>query len=167
MDANTKKTTLRMIPYGLYVLTAGTREGKIAGATVTWVTQASFEPARVLVCVKPDSFIHAVIEEAQSFALNILGKGQASLAYTFFKPTGREGNTISGEPFTEGVTGSPILENTAAFVECRLVESIKAGDHTVFIGEVVEAGLRKPLVGRPDETTLWLKDLGEKLFYGG
>ena len=128
MDANTKKTTLRMIPYGLYVLTAGTREGKIAGATVTWVTQASFNPPRVLICVKPDSFIHAVIEEAKSFALNILDKGQASIAFTFFKPTGREGDTISGEPFKEGVTGSPILENAAAFVECLRQRIYVAGD---------------------------------------
>ena len=43
MDNDAKKTALRMIPYGLYVLTAASKDGsKLAAATVNWVTQASF-----------------------------------------------------------------------------------------------------------------------------
>lgn len=52
MDPNAKKTTLRMIPYGLYVLTAASGD-RVAAATVNWVTQASFEPPLVAVGVKP------------------------------------------------------------------------------------------------------------------
>ena len=44
MDADQKKTALRMIPYGLYVLTAQDKNGARTAATVNWVTQASFEP---------------------------------------------------------------------------------------------------------------------------
>src|SRR5262249_55862205 len=58
MDPNAKKTALRMIPYGLYVLTAANKEGKVAAATVNWVTQASFEPPLVVVGVKADSGGH-------------------------------------------------------------------------------------------------------------
>jgi len=76
MDPDKKKTTLRMIPYGLYVLTAASADGRVAAATVNWVTQGSFEPPLVVVGVKVDSHAHALIKETRSFALNVLGKGQ-------------------------------------------------------------------------------------------
>src|SRR5713226_10164867 len=135
MDPNTKKTTLRMLPYGLYVLTAANKGGQVAAATVNWVTQASFEPPLVVVGVKADSHAHAIIKETGAFALNVLGKGQQALAYTFFKPAERAGDTISGERFRRGTTGAPILESTPAFVECRLVGTVERGDHSVFVGE--------------------------------
>ena len=53
MDPNAKKTTLRMIPYGLYVLTAAHPDGRVAAGTVNWVTQASFEPPLVAVASRP------------------------------------------------------------------------------------------------------------------
>jgi len=117
--------------------------------------------------VKADSHIHNIIKDSGAFALNILGKGQQDIAFKFFKPAAHEGQTISGEPFREGVTGSPILKNTPAVVECRLIDTVEKGDHSVFIGEVVEASLSQQPQGRPDDATLWLKDLGENVFYGG
>ena len=166
MDPNAKKTALRMIPYGLYVLTAESPAG-VAAATVNWVTQASFAPPLVAVGVKADSHAHALIKESNAFALNVLGKGQQAMAFTFFKPAERQGATISGEPFRAGSTGAPILANTPAYVECRLVATVEKGDHSVFVGEVVDAGVSKEPAGRADDATLWLKELGDKMFYGG
>jgi flavin reductase (DIM6/NTAB) family NADH-FMN oxidoreductase RutF len=167
MDTDMKKIAMRMIPYGLYVLTARDDEGNVGAAAVNWVTQASFQPALVVVCIKADSFIHSVVEHSGAFALNILGKEQGSLAFTFFKPTEVQGNTISGEPFKDGATGSPLLVNTPAFLECEVVEVVKKGDHSIFIGEVVDAGVQEQPDGRPDDVTLWLKELGPNIFYGG
>jgi len=167
MDADAKKTALRMIPYGLYVLTAARPDGTVAAATVNWVTQASFAPPLVAVGVKTDSGAHGLIKETGAFALNVLGKGQGPLAFTFFKPAERKGDTISGESYRTGTTGAPILASTPAFVECRLVATVEKGDHSIFVGEVVEAGVSTPPTGRADDATLWLKDLGDKMFYGG
>ena len=167
MDPNAKKTALRMIPYGLYVLTGEAKDGRVAAATVNWVTQASFEPPLVVVGVKADSSAHAIIRESGAFGLNVLGREQQSMAFAFFKPVEREGNTISGQPVRAGGLGAPILENAPAWVECRLVESIEKGDHSVFLGEVVDAGVAAASDGRPDSVTLRLEDLGEKTFYGG
>jgi flavin reductase (DIM6/NTAB) family NADH-FMN oxidoreductase RutF len=89
------------------------------------------------------------------------------LAFAFFKPVEREGNSIAGEPFSSGVAGAPILSNTPAFLECKLVQTVEIGDHSIFVGEVVDAGISTPLEGRPDDATLALRDLGEKTFYGG
>ena len=166
MDANAKKTTLRMIPYGLYVLTAASGD-RVAAGTVNWVTQASFEPPLVAVGVKTDSHAHALIKESKTFALNVLGKGQQAVAYTFFKPADKQGQTISGEPFRVGATGAPVLTNAPAYVECTLEATVEMGDHSLFIGKVVEAGVAKAPEGRADDATLWLKGLGDKVFYGG
>ncbi len=167
MDADAKKTALRMIPYGLYVLTSEAKDGRVAAATVNWVTQASFAPPLVAVGVKADSGAHDIIKESGSFALNVLGKGQQGQAFTFFKSLEREGDTIGGEVFAAGASGAPVLANAPAFVECKLVDTVEKGDHSVFIGEVVEAGVRAEISGRADDATLLLKDLGEKTFYGG
>jgi flavin reductase (DIM6/NTAB) family NADH-FMN oxidoreductase RutF len=167
MDAEAKKTALRMIPYGLYVLTAEANDGKIAAATVNWVTQTAFQPPLVVVGVKADSSAHAIIKQSKTFALNILGKDQTGQAFTFFKPLERQGDTIGGEPFRKGALGAPVLENAPAFVECELVATVERGDHSIFIGEVKDAGVAKQPPGRPDDVTLTLKDLGDKVFYGG
>jgi flavin reductase (DIM6/NTAB) family NADH-FMN oxidoreductase RutF len=167
MDANVKKTALRMIPYGLYVLTGESKDGRVTATTVNWVTQASFQPPLVAVGVKADSSAHEIIKIAGAFALNVLVQGQATVAFTFFKTLERSGNTIGGEPFSVGKTGSPILALAAAFVECALIGTLEKGDHSVFLGEVVEVGVSRELPGRPDDHTLRLKDLGEKTFYGG
>ena len=167
MDADAKKTALRMIPYGLYVLTAERGDGKVAAATVNWVTQTSFDPPLVAVGVKGDSLANGVIKETRVFALNVLGKDQQATAFTFFKPLEREGQSIGGESFHSGSTGSPILDSVPAYIECNLVEVVDQGDHSIFVGEVVDAGVSREPEGRADEATLWLRDLGEKIFYGG
>jgi flavin reductase (DIM6/NTAB) family NADH-FMN oxidoreductase RutF len=167
MDPQAKKTALRMIPYGMYVLTGEATDGRVAAATVTWVTQTSFEPPLVVVGVKADSGAHAIIKEAGAFALNFLGKDQQKTAYAFFKSVEREGNLIAGEAFRSGSSGAPILESCPAFVECTLVETIERGDHSVFVGEVVNAGVVGESPGRPEEGTLSLRDLGDSIFYGG
>jgi len=125
------------------------------------------EPPLVAVGVKADSHVHALIKDTKAFALNVLGKGQQTLAFTFFKPAERQGQTISGEPFHPGTTGAPILTNPPAFMECTLEATVEKGDHSIFVGRVIEVGLTKPPEGRADDVTLWLKDLGEKVFYGG
>jgi len=167
MDADAKKTALRMIPYGLYVLTAENPAGDVGAATVNWVTQASFAPPLVVVGVKADSGAHALVKETGRFALNVLGKEQGPVAFTFFKPAAKEGDTISGQPYRKGKTGAPILTGLPAYLECTVTEIVEKGDHSVVIAEVVAAGVASPPSGRADEVTLWLKDLGEKMYYGG
>ena len=134
---------------------------------MNWVTQASFAPPLVAVGVKVDSHAHALIKESKTFALNVLGKGQQAMAFTFFKPAERQGATISGEPFRAGSTGAPILTNTPAYVECRLVGTVEKGDHSVFVGEVVDAGVSKEPEGARRRRHALAEELGDKVFYGG
>jgi flavin reductase (DIM6/NTAB) family NADH-FMN oxidoreductase RutF len=121
----------------------------------------------VVVGVKKGSLAHQIIKETKAFALNMLDKNQQALAFTFFKALERDGQSIGGEAFRPGSTGVPVFENTPAYVECTLVDTVERGDHSIFVGEVVDAGINRSLDGRPDETILWLKDLGDNIFYGG
>ena len=166
MDTDAKKTALRMIPYGLYVLTAE-KDGETAAATVNWVTQTAFEPPLVVVGVKADSGAHELVKKAGAFALNILGKGQQGPAFAFFKPVEKDGDKINGEAYAAGETGAPVLHSVPAYVECRLEQTVENGDHSIFIGKVVNAVVQKQPDGRADLATLHMADLGEKVFYGG
>lgn len=166
MDDAAKKTALRMIPYGIYILTARSGD-EVAAATVNWVTQSSFEPPLIAVAIKTDSGAYALIKKTQCFALNMLGKGQAPVGFTFFKPAQLDGSKISGEPFSAGRNGSPILGNAIASVECKVSRIVDLGDHHIFVGQVTDANVAKQPEARADDAILWMKDLGEKVFYGG
>ncbi len=167
MDEAAKKTTLRMIPYGIYVLTADGGDGDIAAATVNWVTQTSFAPPLVAVAMKADSGAYATAKKAGTFALNMLGKGQQGPAFAFFKPAAVDGNTISGEPFHAGGNGAPILDNAQASAECKVVEVVEQGDHHIVVAEVTDANVAKEPEGRADAAILEMKELGDNVFYGG
>src|SRR5271167_84628 len=156
-----------MIPYGIYVLTADDGEGNAAAATVTWVTQTAFSPPLVVIGVKTDLAAYSLIKTTRNFALNMLGKDQKGLAYTFFKPTMLEGGKLSGQAIHKGANGAPILEAALAAVECKVTSVVEQGDHHIVVGEVVEAHVAKPITGRPDAAILEMKELGDNVFYGG
>ena len=166
MNEDAKKTALRMIPYGLYILTAEGQDGSVAAATINWVTQTAFAPPQIVMGVKTDSGAHAIIKDTKVFALNVLGKGQQGMAFNFFKSHERDGDSIGGESFEKSPAGAPILLSTPAWVECKLVDTIERGDHSIFVGEVTEAGIRQEPEGRADDAILWLKELGDRVFYG-
>ncbi len=167
MDADAKKTALRMIPYGIYVLTAEDSDGTVAAATVNWVTQTSFDPPLVAIGVKTDSGAYGTLRNAGNFALNFLGKGQQGAAFTFFKPAEVADGAISGEPYSKGATGAPLLNNAQAVVECSVAEVVERGDHHIVIGEVVEAQVNNAPEGRADDAVLHMRELGDNVFYGG
>src|SRR5215471_13204177 len=144
MDADAKKTALRMIPYGIYVLTADDGAGNVAGATVNWVTQTAFAPPLVVVGVKTDSGAYSIIKGTKNFTLNMLGKEHKGLAFTFFKPAQMADGKLSGQTVHKGANGAPILDAALAAVECKVTSIVEQGDHHIVVGEVVEAHLPNP-----------------------
>jgi flavin reductase (DIM6/NTAB) family NADH-FMN oxidoreductase RutF len=167
MDEQQKKTALRMIPYGIYVMTAVGKDGAPAGATINWVTQTSFVPPLLALGVRPDSGVYHAAKESGAFVLNILGKGQQGAAFAFFKPASLEDGKLSGEEIGWAANGAPIVKSAAAAVECKLLQIVEVGDHHTLVAEVTGVHLHKAPEGRPDAAVLEMKDLGEKVFYGG
>ena len=167
MNADAKKTALRMIPYGIYVMTVDDGKGGIAAATVNWVTQTAFAPPLVVVGVKTDSGAYALVKSTRTFALNMLGKDQKGLAFTFFKPAALEGGKLSGQDIHKGANGAPILDAALAAVECKVSSIVEQGDHHIVVAEVVEAHVPNPISGRLDSAILEMRDLGDNVYYGG
>ena len=147
MNADAKKTTLRMIPYGIYILTVDDGAGNIGAATVNWVTQTAFARPLVVVGVIADSGAYALLKSSRTFALNMLGKNGKGLAFTFFKPAKLENGLISGQAFTRGTNGAPILSAAIGAVECTVTSIVEQGDHHIVVAEVTEAHLPQPPAG--------------------
>jgi flavin reductase (DIM6/NTAB) family NADH-FMN oxidoreductase RutF len=143
MDPKVKTTVLRKMTYGMWVLSADAA-GDVEASTVTWVSQASFTPPLVTVGIRVGSHLHAVVDRARAFALHLIPDGQKDVAQAFIKPTEVTPTTIGGRAFTRGATGAPILDGFPCWLEARVVEGVTKGDHTVFVGEVVEAGHSDP-----------------------
>jgi flavin reductase (DIM6/NTAB) family NADH-FMN oxidoreductase RutF len=162
MDPQMKKVSLRAINYGLYVLTATDGEEYGAGG-VNWLTQVSFEPPLVAAGVKADSGSAALIEKTGVFGVSVLADDQLDVGKVFFRSTTREGNTLNGQAFEPGPeTGAPIITACPWWFECRVTDTVKRGDHTVYVAEVVNAGVRD---GADGQTPLLLRSTG--MNYGG
>lgn len=142
MDPQVKKTILRKIPYGLYVI--GVKRGEEVHAfTGSWFSQASMDPPLVMLGVSKKSLSLEMIRASKVFSVNFLLKSQKGLAEHFVKPANRLGNKFGNVPFAPGRTGTPILDDAPYYLECEVREIASGGDHAVVIGEVVEAGLRR------------------------
>lgn len=143
LDEQAKKTLLRKIPHGLYI--CGVKDGEeLNGFTVSWVMQSSFEPPLVVNCIKNDSGSHEMLKKTGVFSLSFLESGQKDMAAKFFKPQRRVGNKFEDVDFYEGAqTGCPIISDSLGYIECKVVAVVEQGDHTVFVAQVVGAGIHR------------------------
>ncbi|HKV70100.1 MAG TPA: flavin reductase family protein [Gemmatimonadales bacterium] len=146
IDPAAKKQVLRLVTYGLYVLTSAA-DGDLAAGTITWLSQASFVPPLVMAGVRRDGHVHAVVERSGTFAVNVVGAGQREIASAFFRPSVVTAGRISGYAFERGrATGAPILTDLPAWFEARVTDAVRRGDHTIFVAELVACGVRDPAV---------------------
>ena len=83
----------------------------------------------------------ALIAASQHFCVNILALEQRELAKRF--AGGEPRSRFDGVAYRLGPSGSPILDGTVAHVDCRVTEELTASTHTIFLGEVLDAGWRE------------------------
>lgn len=126
---------LRYLTHGVYVL--GTRRGRQSNAmTASWVMQTSERPPAVAVSVRDSRYTHAMLLETETFALSILREDQVAAATHFSETSGEYNEKLMGVPYGLTPGGSPFLLDCLAYVDCRILDTARAGDHTVVIGEV-------------------------------
>jgi flavin reductase (DIM6/NTAB) family NADH-FMN oxidoreductase RutF len=160
MDEEIRSEALKNIPYGFFVVGVMDNSGEANGFTANWVSQASFDPPRVTVAVNKSIASHDMIRESRAFSLNFLDNSQEDLARKFARHQEAGSDEVGGSRFTPGPeTNAPLFEEAFAHLECRVVSELDAGDHTVFLGEVVGAQLQRPAD--------ILTDLETPLEYGG
>jgi flavin reductase (DIM6/NTAB) family NADH-FMN oxidoreductase RutF len=146
MDPKIRQKTLRLLTNGMYVLTSHGNNGQLGAATVSWVSQSSFNPPLLMVALRKDSNVFRCLCESRVAALHVLDVGQRDIAQKFFRPSKASSAKLNGEPFFEGKTSAPILKNLPAYVECKALDILEEyGDHAIAILEVVEAELAAPI----------------------
>lgn len=141
MDDAAAKDVFGRYPYGLYGVTVA-HGGEEHAMTANWVTQASFDPPMVAVAVENTSRTIGMIRDARHFAVNLLQQSQRELAGKLARSSEQAPDKLKGVRTKPGPTsGAPILADALGWVECRLIATLPAGDHTLVLGEVVGAGV--------------------------
>jgi flavin reductase (DIM6/NTAB) family NADH-FMN oxidoreductase RutF len=129
-------------PTGVTVITTAAGE-EMQGMTANAITSLSLDPLMVLVCIDKDSHTHRVLERGGVFAVNILGAHQEEVSRLFARHAEPELNSLRGQRFVLGETGAPILEDCLAFLECRVAYVHEGGDHSIFLGEVIDGRIMR------------------------
>ena len=120
---------------GVTVVTTA-HAGCLYGMTVSSFASLSLKPPLVLICVDQNLNTHTAIADAGQFAVNILEQRQEHLSRRFAT---REDDKFTGIAWHTGRFGMPVLEGALAVIECRLHNTFPGGDHTIFVGEVLDA----------------------------
>ncbi|MHB1191411.1 MAG: flavin reductase family protein [Longimicrobiales bacterium] len=126
-------------PTGVTVVTARDGEGAPVGLTVNAFASVSLDPPLVLVCIDHASHSHDRLLSAGAFAVNVLSAAQDALARRFASDPS-EGR-FDGAAWGGGPGGAPVLEGVSAWLACTVEAAHEAGDHTIVVGRVHEAGV--------------------------
>ena len=157
-----RRRVLWTMPTGLYIV--GSRAGERRnGMTCNWVTQLGFDPKFLGVSVEKDAVTHELISKGGVFALCIIDREDRAIVRKFTKPVevDLEARTLNGFPFHDGASGAPILDQAVAYADCELHATTDVGSHSLFIGEIVDAGFQK------GEETPVLRMEDTRMNYGG
>ncbi len=141
---STFKEAMSRFATGVTIVT--TKDGEtVHGLTASAFCSLSLEPPLVLVCVARTIRSHDMIARAGNFAVNILNATQRPLGERFAGLIPDVEDRFEGLTYTSAVTGAPILPDVLAWVDCRVWAAYDGGDHTIFVGEVLAAGVNDPL----------------------
>jgi flavin reductase (DIM6/NTAB) family NADH-FMN oxidoreductase RutF len=158
-----RRRVLWSMPSGLYVV--GSRAGERRNAmTLNLAMQVSADPKLIGISVENAALTRELIAEGGGFTLCLIDREDRAIVRKFTKPVevDLEARTLNGFPFSDApVTGAPVLDQSVAWLDCRVHSTIDLGNHTLFLGEVVDAGFSKP------EETPVLRMEDTRMNYGG
>jgi flavin reductase (DIM6/NTAB) family NADH-FMN oxidoreductase RutF len=156
-----RRRTLWALPTGLYLL--GSRSGDERNLmTINWVSQVCIDPKLVAVSVEREALTHRLVADGGTFTVSLLSREDRAVVRKFVRPaTAGDDGTLNGFAVTTGPTGTPVLAQAAAWLDCEVRDHLELGSHTLFVGEVV--GCAPP--GDPDAPLLRMEDT--RMNYGG
>jgi flavin reductase (DIM6/NTAB) family NADH-FMN oxidoreductase RutF len=143
------RALMRRFPSGVAVVTVDA-EGQQLGLTVGTLVPLSMEPPLVGISVAREAALHELLREAGAFAASLLTADQDAVAQHFARGVPPIAHW-HGIATREGAGGAPLVEGALGWLECRLSAEWPTGDHTFFVGEVLECEL-----GRAQPPLLYL-----------
>ena len=159
-----RRRVLWKMPSGLYVIGSTDKADRRNGMTLNWATQVSFDPKWLGIGVEQDALTHELIAAGGVFSLCIIDREDRAIVRKFTKPVEVDlaARTMNELPYIDGsVTGAPVFAQSVAYLECEVRQSVEVGNHTLFLGEVVNAAFLKP----EDTEVLRMEDT--RMNYGG
>jgi flavin reductase (DIM6/NTAB) family NADH-FMN oxidoreductase RutF len=137
METSAYRKALGNVPTGVTIVAAFDVDGEPWGLTANSFTSVSLDPPLILVCLDRRGRAWPVFAETARFSVNILAAGQRSLAQHFASPAPDRFATVA---WAHGEASTPLLPETAAWLECAADRKIDAGDHVILLGAVVSYG---------------------------
>ena len=136
MDAK----ALYLISYGMYII-CSKKGDKINGQTANSVVQVASAPPIISVCINKQNLTHEFIKESKVFTASVIAQtAPLKLIGGFGFKSGRDVNKFEGVKYKIGQSGAPvILDNTLGYLEAKVIDSVDAKTHTIFVGELVGA----------------------------
>lgn len=130
---------------GVTVVTTKDNTGYLHGITVSAFCSVSLDPPLILVCIDKNTGSHHAFGEIENFVVNVLREDQQHYSDQF---ASQLPDKFDGIEYLETAGGIPVLKDTLANLECRLINSHDNGDHTIFVGEILESFTTdgKPLI---------------------
>lgn len=135
LSSNEFRNVIAHFASGVTVITV-MESGAAYGATANAVSSLTLEPPMVLICMNKSSQTGMAVAARGAFAINILAANQVSLAARFAR---KDPHKFDGVPVVAGPFGQPLLSEALAHLECRTVEEVTGGTHSVFIAKVESA----------------------------
>jgi flavin reductase (DIM6/NTAB) family NADH-FMN oxidoreductase RutF len=139
-----EKTWLETCNYltsGIYLLTSRHND-EMNGMIASWVSQVSYDHPLIMVAIHQNRSSHRLISRSGRFAVHILGARQGEFLSRFKGPDPQA--KFKDVEWTSGLTGCPILRECLGYLECLTTESYKPGNHTLFVGKVIDAKILSP-----------------------
>ncbi|WP_051338627.1 flavin reductase [Streptomyces flavidovirens] len=141
VDGTTFRRVLARWPSGVGIITTAGRDGLRHGMTASSFSSVSLDPPLVLVCLDRRIRSHELVARHGVFAVNVLGRDHIGLGRRFAGLTPGVTDRFAEGDWLPGATGSPVLADATAWVDCRVRHAYPGGDHTIFVGEVIAAGV--------------------------
>jgi len=138
LDRDVFRNVIGHFASGVTVITTR-NEGTDFGMTASAVSSLSMDPPMLLVCINRRNPTQQAVSGSRAFAVNILDESQAELAERFGRPGP---DKFAGIERVYGRFGAPVLDTALAYMECRVVEDVTGGTHSVFLAEVLNAVAR-------------------------
>lgn len=150
MAQNDVRAALEVIPYPIAVVTVG-RGGVENALTVSWLSQASFDPPMVVFSVDKRHYSEELLRSTKNFVVNLLGDDQRRVAGHFARQAMAGQDKLGAVATREAPSGAQILTDALAWIDCEVEAIHPAGDHLLVVGRVGDAGVLRE--GKPLTTT--------------
>jgi flavin reductase (DIM6/NTAB) family NADH-FMN oxidoreductase RutF len=146
IEVRSQARYLLLHPRHTVLVTCVDGEGRPNIITLAWTTPVSFDPPLVAISVGPERYSHDLIRGGGDFVINVPEMELAKETLYCGRNSGRDVDKFRETgltPLPAKKVRSPLIQECTAHLECRVVDSIPAGDHTLFLGEVVHATVRE------------------------